>query len=130
MTETRIRWQDDVLGSGEADGFTGTLAHPAFAIWKPPQAGGEWVLTSNLPGQEHDRSFDVAPDKLKAEAERWLAEFITSLGATFPAEPAKSRKSRAWHADWAEADRDQDGNAILKHKPTGALYRILPVEES
>ena len=89
MTEPRIRWQDDVLGSGEADGFTGTLDPPAFAIWKPPQAGGEWVLTSNLPGQEHDRGFDVTPGKLKAVAERWLAEFVSSLGAVFPEDAAR-----------------------------------------
>ena len=95
----RIRWQADALGSGEADGFVGIIESSAFAIWKPPQAGGEWVLTSNLPGQENDRSFDANPDKLKlkAEAERWLERFVSSLGASFedPAEVAELRKRLA-----------------------------------
>jgi hypothetical protein len=35
-----------------------------------------------------------------------------------------------WSDDWEVADRGGDGNAILRHRPSGGLYRILPLEES
>ena len=40
-----------------------------------------------LPGSDHRASEitqGASPEKLKAEAERWLEEFISSLGAIFP----------------------------------------------
>jgi hypothetical protein len=87
----RVRWfgyepGDGVILDGST-GSTGTLGSAAFHIWKPPQAGGELVLTSDLPGQQGHRSFGSDPDELKATAERWLSEFVVSLGAIFPDEP-------------------------------------------
>lgn len=38
--------------------------------------------------------------------------------------------SGRWYEDWAPVRRDSAGNLILKHKPTGALYRVLPKEET
>jgi hypothetical protein len=35
----------------------------------------------------------------------------------------------AWHADWDIKSRDDAGNAILLHKPTGGSYRLVPVED-
>jgi hypothetical protein len=127
VTETkRIRWTDDL---GRITGFTGcvgTCGAWLFQVWK---ADDGWILEARLPGAGGRRISSDNPDDLKAEAEGWLAGFVASLGAVFPDEPAKQRKSRAWHADWAEVDRDSSGNAILRHKPTGGRYKILPVEE-
>jgi hypothetical protein len=90
----RIRWGHDEPGDGiTLDGSTGsvgTLDSAVFHIWKAPQYGGELVLTSDLPGQEGRRSFGSYPAELKATAERWLSEFISSLGAVFPDSPAAS----------------------------------------
>ena len=126
MTE-RIRWEPT-----EYSGFVGyctddpSIADWMFQVWKT--GTGKWQLDSTLPGQFGRHVYDDNdPGPLKAEAERWLAEFVTGLGAIFPEEPAKSR---AWHAAWAMAGRDQDGNAILRHKPTGGLYRLHPVDEA
>ena len=128
MTE-RIRWEPTKHRGWT--GHVGTIDGFVFQVWKPAPFGEKpYRLESSLPGGFGRVADGTDPDDLKAEAERRLAEFTSHLGAIFPAEPAKSRKSRAWHADWAEVDRDQGGNAILKHKPSGGLYRILPVEES
>lgn len=82
---SRIRWQDDPE-TGEATGCAGTLDPAAFRIWEASE-GGEWLLTSILPGHQGARTYGATPDELKAEAERWLERFVSSLGAVFP-EPA------------------------------------------
>ena len=41
----------------------------------------------------------------------------------------KKKPSRNWADGWAFASRDGDGNLILRHEPTGGLYKVLPVEE-
>jgi hypothetical protein len=59
-----------------------------------------------------------------------LGDLIAWRDAAVAAERDKpGRPSRAWHADWVPVDRDSSGNAILRHKPTGGMYKILPVEE-
>lgn len=83
MTE-RIRWED----SGYADGllgYVGSMPEWAFQIW----TGGnraKYQLITALPiapaGSERPESAN--PEELKAEAEKRLAEFTASLGATFP----------------------------------------------
>lgn len=35
-----------------------------------------------------------------------------------------------WYDDWEVVTRDEEGNTVLKHRPTEGLYRILPLEES
>lgn len=104
MTE-RIRWND----GNDIEGHAGAIGPFAFRIQRM-YAGERWLLTAELlsMGFKHDRADNL--EALKATAERWLSEFVSSLGASFPAEPAKPQKSRAWHADWAVVDRDQDGN--------------------
>lgn len=125
MTELRIRWtkEDD----GGTAGRAGTLDEPLFFIYPPESPGKAYILTAMLPGHTRDFYPSGFVSDLKAKAEEWLAGFVSSLGAVFPDGP--TRPSRAWHADWAEVDRDQSGNAILRHKPTGGMYKILPVEE-
>lgn len=83
MSETaRIRWHETPVGI--LCGYVGSLESQPFGIWKPPQASGEWVLTTELPGMEGKRLYGDDPEKLKPEAERWLVAFAASLGAFFP----------------------------------------------
>ncbi len=82
----RIRWEETPLGS--LAGHVGTIDGSLFSIWIPPQATGEWVLTSELPGTEGRRCYGDEPEGLKAEAERWLEEFAASLGVVFPGAPS------------------------------------------
>lgn len=79
MTE-RIRWERDLAGN--LFGYAGTVESPLFAI-DAPLGGVPWVMSSILPGRYVRRDH---PDSkaLKAEAERMLEEFVSSLGALFP----------------------------------------------
>jgi len=82
VSETRIHWEQ-VL-NGTFWGRVGTLYPAAFQVIPPRQPGGMWTLGADLPGMEGRDCRDPDPDKLKAEAERWLSEFVASLGAVFP----------------------------------------------
>ena len=90
MTETgRIRWQDDGL-SGNYVGYVGTLTESAFRIYSPDTAHETWLLSVRVAaGSEFFYGDGLEP--LKAEAERWLAEFVSSLGAVFPEADRKRR---------------------------------------
>jgi hypothetical protein len=87
MTETeRIRWSEEI--PGQFTGYTGTLRYPSlFHIYRPYRDCDDiWVLTSRLPGMERERysgNDGDGPEELKAEADRWLVRFATSLGASF-----------------------------------------------
>ena len=128
MTETtaRIAWSYDA-GLYLWSGSVGTLG-AMFRIVAPLIEGRGFLLASDFPGQERKRRDGDDLGELQAEAERWLEEFVTSLGATFPDAPA--RPSRTWHSDWRLVSRDAEGNMILKYVPADALYCVLPVEES
>ena len=88
MTETtgtkRIRWEPTEYG-GFA-GYVGTLVPWAFQIYQPTPRDDQWRLQAQLPGALGYVADPDDPEKLKAEAERWLAEFAASLGAVFPDE--------------------------------------------
>lgn len=94
MTD-RIRWKPTRYGG--VTGHIGTLEPWLFQVFQSncdhgDVVLGEWELTSQLPApraRQHGHSHD--PDTLKAEAERWLAEFVSSLGAIFPPGPVVSR---------------------------------------
>lgn len=91
MTEPRIRWEEAL--DGETIGYIGTLPLPAFRIYSPDAAHGNWLLSIRLaPGNEF--VYGASMDELKAEAERWLAGFVSSLGAVF-FEPADDEKTAA-----------------------------------
>ena len=84
----RIRWHDETETSIVASiGCVGTLDPHAFKLFKPGPVDGEWLLTSELPGQGAWRLYGDGPEGLKKAAEGWLEEFTASLGAVFP-EPA------------------------------------------
>jgi hypothetical protein len=84
----RIRWEDaPPLAGGvyliASIGYVGTIEEPAFRIYTPDEIHARWLLSIRLTAGSQFRYAD-GPDQLKAEAERWLAGFISSLGAPFP----------------------------------------------
>lgn len=87
----RIRWEDEPEGYAvTSDGFIGPIGWRwrAFKIWNPDtRVDPRPFLTSDLPGWDRSQHHGT-PNELKAEAERWLSEFVASLGAVFPDEPA------------------------------------------
>jgi hypothetical protein len=89
VTETRIRWEDEPPASGDvyliaSTGYIGTVKEPAFKIYTPDELHDNWLLSVRLlAGGQFFRADDRAI--LKAEAERWLRVFVSSLGAVFPA---------------------------------------------
>ena len=90
----RIRWEPTEYG-GFA-GYVGTLVPWAFQIYVPSVRDDRgWILQAQLPGAlgKYVTSPDD-PDELKAEAERWLEEFISSLGASFKPEAAVRQAGR------------------------------------
>jgi hypothetical protein len=87
MTETtaRVRWEDSRNGPGDP-AFIGHLGSldDLFRIWPPDEPGDEWLLNTCLPGMAEKECYGF-PDDLQLEAEHWLTQFVTSLGAIFPA---------------------------------------------
>jgi hypothetical protein len=82
-TTSRIRWEPTKYGGWT--GHVGTLEPWLFQIHKPgPPCPAAWELTTALPGGLGRYAFRDDPEWLKAEAERWLAGFVSSLGAVFP----------------------------------------------
>lgn len=102
MTETkrkRIRWDDQAPRNGDVYivahiGYAGTIQEPAFMIYTPDEMHASWLLSARLvPGSQF--FYADTPEDLKAEAERWLERFVSSLGAVFPPEsPPTKRASR------------------------------------
>ena len=84
MTETtaRIRWEPTKYGGWT--GHVGSLESWAFQIFKTGLGYVGWSLTAQLPGSLGEGCQSDDPDELKAKAERWLAGFVSSLGAIFP----------------------------------------------
>jgi hypothetical protein len=83
MTE-RIGWVPTQYGG--YTGHVGTLEPWLFQIWHPePGKNHIWQLDTALPGMQFTRSGvrSGGVPTLKAEAEKWLAEFVASLGAEF-----------------------------------------------
>jgi hypothetical protein len=91
----RIRWEP--ASDGGWDGKVGTLEPWVFGIWESKGAG--WALETQLPGAipAPGAIYRDSPDELKAEAERLLERFVSSLGAVFDpatAEPDCSAVTR------------------------------------
>jgi hypothetical protein len=105
---TRIRWED--AGNGESAGYPGTLDTAVFRIWTPEEGNGEWLLTAAmLPDAHGQRRYGSGPDVLKAEAERWLEEFVTSLGAVYDLASTYSPEVSACRFCNALLRQSQDG---------------------
>jgi hypothetical protein len=79
----RIRWTEDPV-LHVWSGHVGTLAAQLFSVAVPLSETQGYLLMSRLPGMDFSCSragLEAAQD----EAERWLGEFISALGAAFPA---------------------------------------------
>jgi hypothetical protein len=79
----RIRWSTEW---GGLTGHVGTAARSVRTalcqIWRPMPESGEWTLTVALAGDLGKEARGTL-DELKAEAERRLSEYVSSLGAAF-----------------------------------------------
>jgi hypothetical protein len=143
MTETtaRIRWESN--GYGGLEGYAGTLNALLFDLWQSPGGHvdilvGEWILTGHLPmspASEQPHGPDL--DDIKAKAEKWLEEFVSSLGAIFPGaayefpgedgEPLEVKYAAGRRVRFAHPDEGYPGEgAMAAAKLTlGAVYTIV-----
>lgn len=95
MTD-RIRWHDEPSsGMAACTGSVGTLNPAMFHIWRPDAHCAEWQLTTRLHDMEQKHCYGGDPEELKDQAEHWLAEFTSSLGAVFGDAVAADLRSRA-----------------------------------
>jgi hypothetical protein len=79
----RIRWEPNEDGrdyTAAIRGYAGAIDSPVFAIYPPKGRMREWVLCSDLPGQERCRIESDSPDQLKLHAERLLEMFAVAIG--------------------------------------------------
>ena len=132
MTETRIRWSDDPACPGDFNGHVGTVTRLAFRIIGPGSVNERWLLSIRLPVPSEFVYAD-GPDKLKAEAERWLERFVASLGASFgdayefPDGPPIEEQYgigayvRYQHPDAGWPGEQGEARKLLTH---GRLYRV------
>ena len=83
MTD-RIRWEAGQFGN--LVGYAGTVESWVFQVWHiSDDEDSHWSLISSLPDAQNWNAADPDdPEPLKAEAERWLERFVSSLGAVFP----------------------------------------------
>ena len=77
-TNTRIRWGDEPEGdvpcyAGRAEKVDADL----FIIWPPAEGDSQWLLTSQLPGQDVEIHGDGL-EELQGRAGELLAEFADS----------------------------------------------------
>jgi hypothetical protein len=120
----RIRWQDADESAPPCclTGYAGAVGEDLFRIFPPDDEEPEHVLTADLPGMRGRRSYGT-PDEVKAEAERWLTEFASSLGAVFP--PAA--------LEWAvrvDTERDGDGHEYPRRDEDDARAKARQYREN
>ena len=86
MNSARIRWER----RGSLKDWTGYIGgEMLFHIFTAGRDRATWAMVNSLPGMSDQIARGIVADdpnadKLKAEAERWLEEFVVSLGAIFP----------------------------------------------
>jgi hypothetical protein len=95
----RIRWHEEDYES--FIGYIGNFEPWAYQVWK---SGEDWSLMSQLPG-DIGRAKRGSLDELKAEAERWLEEFVSSLGAIFPEDKIGDEEEKPIEVTWAAGRR-------------------------
>jgi hypothetical protein len=79
----RIRWTETHYGHSGTGwiGYAGTYEPWVFRIYRDER---RWRIGCRFPGVVGEAEPGAGPDELKATAERWLEEFVSSLGAVFP----------------------------------------------
>jgi len=91
-------------------GYAGTAEHWLFqvSVRACPDNGGRWLLASTLPGQ---RALAVPGDcdELKAEAERLLRKWASSIGAVLPG-PPESLTADGTVCEWSVDDAVSGGS--------------------
>jgi hypothetical protein len=113
-TTARIRWKSEPeVSSAACAGYAGTFGQDLFRIYAPDESDDRWILASLLPGSDHRSAYGGSPEELKPIAERLLAEFVTSLGATF---------SEGGGYDFG--DEDEDGEPIEVRYAPGRRVRF------
>lgn len=123
----RIRWEEVDPGKSSIAwrGFAGTLSRPVFEIGRPVHlltgGLGQWMLSFSIHDQVTDRHYGDDPEALKATAERWLEEFVSSLGAVFRG-PACEHCGSGLHRDdkdscWLGADGSDCCPGAVYHQP-------------
>lgn len=79
-TNARIRWDDEPEDDVPCyAGRAGKVGADLFMIWPPDERDSQWLLTSQLPGQDV-AIYGDGLEELKGRAEELLAEFAASLG--------------------------------------------------
>lgn len=132
MTEIkRIRWEPTECGGWTGHVGTRPETDWLFQIWSAAAVGGDWQLDSTLPGRFGQFSRADAPATLKAEAERWLEEFISSLGAIFPDEPGQPAalqliEARSILARW---DAEQGSKHVIERVLADQVRALLAIAD-
>jgi hypothetical protein len=82
----RIRWEDitSSIDAIASRGYVGKLERRSFIIYRPELSDGQYRLLCLIGDRGGESLYRDDPEPLKAEAERWLEEFASSLGASFP----------------------------------------------
>ena len=125
-TTTRIRWEPTRYGGWT--GHVGNLEPWAYQIWQVDGPDSPWRLDSALLGQFGYRVDHPDPEVLKPHAERWLEEFVSSLGAIFPASLRAGLQAERDTQDQLAADHAESGHDWAAERAYGrveALDRMM-----
>ena len=103
MSAERIRWELTEYGSWR--GRVAAAEKFQFQLWRQPRSEN-WRLEVGFPGGFLRVASGVDPEGLKPEAERWLTEFVSSLGAVFPEDEYEFPEYDEWlEVTWAAGRR-------------------------
>lgn len=129
MTETsRIRWEDKTPGNSDvynvaSIGYVGTRPESAFIIYTPDELHADWLLSVRLtPGSQF--FYAASRDELKDRAGRWLAEFVSSLGAIFPDTLRAGIQSERDAQDQIAADQCESGHVEETERAYGRVEAL------
>ena len=82
----RIRWKPTEPGGDDRFGYVGARDRALFTLWSPRE-DGVWAVSAAIPGiaqEDTECRWGASREEAMAEAEQWLEQFISSLGAVFP----------------------------------------------
>ena len=124
MTE-RIRWEPTEPGGDDSFGYVGTLDRAVFTLWFPREDGVSWAVSAAIPGtgqEDAECRWGACREEAAAEAERWLSDFVSSLGAVFPESwPVTSRCECGGQAQHQLSCRWREGYGSRVITPTPSV---------